>query len=290
MMRKRSINRKIRETVRLLGEGDERIASAARVVLKLFRCWDRAVACAKDVEVKRLGFFLPDLPQAFKGARILFISDLHFPSFDDFTEQLITLIEPLDFDYCFLGGDYSNGIGDNPELVEPQLKKLVAAISRKTSHIYGVLGNHDIYRTAEVLDTLGVKMLINDSCVITRGDDRINLVGLDDHHRFDDVNWQLAEAELYVKGFNILLSHSPDNCHIAAAKGYRLMLSGHTHGGQLCLPGGFPILTHAKTSRKFAKGYWKIGDLQGYTTNGAGSGNLSARLFAQPEICLFTLS
>jgi len=290
MMRKRSINRKIRETLRFSGEGDEKVASAARVVLKLFRCWDRAVACAKDVEVKKVGFFLPDLPQAFKGARILFISDLHFPSLDDYIDKMITLLEPLEFDYCFLGGDYSNGIGDYPELVEPQLENLVAAIRRKTCDIYGVLGNHDIYRTAEFLDKLGVKMLINDSCVITRGGDRVNLVGLDDHHRFDNVNWQLAEAELPVKGFNILLSHSPDNCHAAADRGYRLMLSGHTHGGQLCLPGGFPLLTHSKTSRKFAKGYWKIGNLQGYTTIGTGSGNLGARLNSKPEICLFTLS
>jgi len=200
------------------------------------------------------------------------------------------LIKPLEFDYCFLGGDYSNGTGALPHKVNPCLERLATQLLTKTPGIYAVLGNHDIYDTAIVLERKGVKVLINDNCVIERGGQRIFVVGLDDHHHYKNIDWRLAEENIGEQDFfKILLSHSPDNYRKAAAKGYNFMLSGHTHGGQICLPPGIPIFTHARARGQFARGVWSYKQLKGYTSTGAGTSALGVRLYAPPEICLLTL-
>ena len=88
----------------------------------------------------------------------------------------------------------------------------------------------------------------------------------------------------------ILLSHSPETHREAAALGYDLQLSGHTHGGQICLPGGIPILHNAPGCRReLIAGPWREGSMLGYTSRGAGAAGVAARFFCPPEITIHTL-
>lgn len=87
----------------------------------------------------------------------------------------------------------------------------------------------------------------------------------------------------------ILLSHSPETWREAAALKFDLLLAGHTHGGQLCLPGGMPLVRNAPVPRRLLAGPWTEGTLTGYTSRGTGACGVAARLFCPPEITLHTL-
>jgi uncharacterized protein len=288
-MRPLSENRKKREAVKISQYDKGLHAAAAKLALTLCGCWGKARRAAGNIKLTRLQFSFDNLPAAFEGKRILFLSDLHFPGVDGFSEKLESIIETIEFDYCFLGGDYSNGTGANPHLVNPALKRLINSIKAKTEKIYGVLGNHDIYSTAVFLESLGVKMLLNDNTKIAEGCEYISLVGVDDEYHFRNTDWNLAEEELDKNSFRIVLSHSPDNFAAAAQRNYDLMLSGHTHGGQICLPFGIPVVTHTKVKGKYVRGSWNAGKMRGYTSYGCGTSPIGARFFAEPEICLITL-
>ncbi len=289
-MRAKSVQRKIREGIILPYEDRGIVHLAARAVLMAAGCWGKACAHARKINLSNLQFDFANLPENFDGVKVLFISDLHFPGFAGFSDTIEEIIRPLEFDYCFLGGDYSNGTGALPHLVNPCLERLMAQLRTKTGGIYAILGNHDIYDTAVLLEKCGAKVLINDNCFIRRGSEHICVVGLDDHFHYRNTDWKLAEEDIgNYHGFKIILSHLPDNCHKAAAKGYDLMLSGHTHGGQLCLPPGIPIITHSKVRGQFVRGIWNCKQLKGYTSCGAGTSAIGARLYAPPEVCLLTL-
>ena len=95
------------------------------------------------------------------------------------------------------------------------------------------------------MEVMGIRMLFNEHEPIARGGSRIYLAGVDDAHfyRADDI--EKAASGIPKNAFSILLSHTPEVYEQAAAAGFDLMLSGHTHGGQLCLPGGIPIKLEA---------------------------------------------
>ena len=84
----------------------------------------------------------------------------------------------------------------------------------------------------------------------------------------------------------MLLSHTPEVYHEAAQAGFDLMLSGHTHGGQICLPGGIPVFTASKMPRTFARGSWRYREMVGYTSAGAGTCIADVRLNCPPEVTL----
>jgi hypothetical protein len=89
--------------------------------------------------------------------------------------------------------------------------------------------------------------------------------------------------------FSILISHTPEVYRQAALAGFNLLLSGHTHGGQICLPGGIPITLDSVLPRFMGSGAWKYGSLIGYTSVGAGSSIVPVRFNCPPEITLHHL-
>jgi hypothetical protein len=89
--------------------------------------------------------------------------------------------------------------------------------------------------------------------------------------------------------FSVLISHTPEVYREAERAGFDVMLSGHTHGGQICLPGGIPITLDAKLPRRFGRGAWRYGKLHGYTSVGAGSSVVPVRFNCPPEITLHHL-
>jgi predicted MPP superfamily phosphohydrolase len=140
------------------------------------------------------------------------------------------------------------------------------------------------------LEAMGIRMLFNECETITRGDQEIYLAGVDDPHfyRADDI--KKAASSIPKGAFSILLSHTPETYAQAASEGFDLILSGHTHGGQLCLPGGIPIKLEAALPRAMGAGPWKHAGMTGYTSVGVGTSLLPVRLNCPAEITLHTLS
>jgi predicted MPP superfamily phosphohydrolase len=91
------------------------------------------------------------------------------------------------------------------------------------------------------------------------------------------------------EGYSIALVHSPEMAVQAAERGYSLYLCGHTHGGQICLPGGRPMVKRLIRNRSFAAGLWRCGRMSGYTNSGAGVSGPPLRYFSRGEAALVTL-
>jgi hypothetical protein len=136
---------------------------------------------------------------------------------------------------------------------------------------------------------MGIRMLLNENHAIKRGDQQIYLAGIDDAHFYRVDNIEKAASGIPVGEFSILLSHTPEVYQQASYADFSLLLGGHTHGGQICLPGRIPITLDSVLPRHMGSGSWKYRDMVGYTSAGAGSSIVPARFNCPPEITLHRL-
>jgi predicted MPP superfamily phosphohydrolase len=127
---------------------------------------------------------------------------------------------------------------------------------------------------------------VNEAETIERGDQRIHLVGVDDAHFYRMDNIEKAIAGVPPDEFSILISHTPEIYRQAAYADFNVLISGHTHGGQICLPGGFPLTLDSVLPRSMGSGAWKYHEMIGYTSVGAGSSVVPVRFNCPPEITL----
>jgi hypothetical protein len=155
--------------------------------------------------------------------------------------------------------------------------------------ILGVLGNHDFAEKVSHLENMGAKILMNECVEIRRGETSLWVAGVDDPHYYGCDDLARAVSGIPAGAFTILLAHSPELYAEAAARGINLYLCGHTHAGQICLPGGTPILVNTNCPRRLARGAWRHRNLQGYTSAGVGSSFLPVRFNCPPEIVLVEL-
>jgi predicted MPP superfamily phosphohydrolase len=139
------------------------------------------------------------------------------------------------------------------------------------------------------MESMGYKFLINEHFAIERNGHRLYLAGIDDAHFYHLDDCHRAAQDIPRHGCSILLSHTPEAYRQATHAGFDLMLCGHTHGGQICLPGGIPVLTEAESPRELARGAWRYRDLIGYTSVGAGTCLVDVRLNCRPEVTLHRL-
>lgn len=264
------------------------LAKAFRLMLKISAAKSLGEQNAVDLGVERVEFVFDNLPEGFDNTRILLLTDFHIDGSDVLAEKILQKVGQLDYDYCVLGGDYSFGRGDDSGEVYRLMRKISGKLVEKSA-VFGVLGNHDHYNMAELLDECGVKMLMNDSVSLERGGDRIYLAGLDDCHYFGADDICLAGSEIADGAFKVMVSHSPEQFKAAAREGYSLYMAGHTHGGQVCLPGGLPVVTGISVWRGVLKGRWKYGRMRGYTSHGVGASGVAVRFFCRPEMTVITL-
>jgi uncharacterized protein len=250
--------------------------------------YNRGVKNALDVCIKEITLTMPRLPEAFNSYKILFMSDLHIDGIDGLSDRLIALVRELDVDICLLGGDYRMFMYGPFLEVNKKLRELVTHIHARDG-IYGILGNHDCIEIAPELEDAGIYMLINDAEPIERGGATLYLAGVDDIHYYKCHSLSDASKDIPENGFSILLSHSPEIIKEMGEYTFDLCLCGHTHGGQICLPGIGAIFTHAKIRREFVSGFWQYKGMTGYTTTGTGSSGVPVRFFCPPEVVLLTL-
>ena len=239
-----------------------------------------------NIQVRHNTVQLAHLPADFDGATLLHISDPHLDMDAAFLDHLIDSVQGLSFDACVLTGDFRfHGFGPYQAVLD--------ALARLRPHlgaqVQTVLGNHDSIRMVVGMEMRGFPVLMNESVRLQRGTASLALVGIDDAHYFRTHNLHKAMADVAQDDCVVLLSHTPEPYRQAAHAGVDLMLSGHTHGGQVCLPGGFPILTDTPTPRAYVRGPWRYRDMAGYTSVGCGSSVVDVRLNCLPELTLHSL-
>jgi predicted MPP superfamily phosphohydrolase len=166
---------------------------------------------------------------------------------------------------------------------------MVALRRHIRAETYAVLGNHDCIEMVPLLEAGGIRMLLNEHAVVEHGGASIQLAGVDDPHYYETDNLHQALDGVPESAFKILLVHSPEICRKAAFSGVNLYLCGHTHAGQICLPGGRPLLINSKCPRECHSGLWTFEEMTGYTSRGAGTSSVDVRFNCPPEITVHTL-
>jgi predicted MPP superfamily phosphohydrolase len=242
---------------------------------------------ARDLAVRHVDVFPKNLPESFRGYRVLHLSDLHLDSFAGLGERIEQAVAATDCDLCVVTGDYRYARFGAYKQILPPLRRIVESVTAADG-VYGVLGNHDTQAMTEDLEALGLRLLVNQWIPLHRGKDRATLMGLDDPH-----DYHTPEAETCLKtpgkGFSLLMVHTPELYRLAAASGIDLYLCGHSHGGQICLPGGLPLMTYLNTGKRYYRGLWKYGDMIGHTSPGCGTSKIPIRFNCRPEITVLTL-
>jgi hypothetical protein len=257
-----------------------------RAVLMASGLYWRGVSNAAKVELRHNRIVSPHLPQAFEGYTILQLSDLHIDMSDAAMRRVIELLKGVRYDLCVLTGDY-RGMTCGPYAATlAGMAKLRAALD---GAIYGVLGNHDTIRMVPAFEEMGIRMLLNEQERIERGGAAIHLAGVDDAHFYRMDNIEKAAHGIPHDAFSILLSHTPEIYRQAAHADFNVLLSGHTHGGQMCLPGGIPVTLNCVLPRAMGNGSFKHHGMIGYTSAGAGVCIVPARFNCPPEITLHHL-
>lgn len=242
------------------------------------------------IEVTHLHLILPRLSPAFRGYRLVQISDIHMDRWmtRDRLAGVMRLANDQRADMVALTGDFvTHGYRGRAADLASGLGAL-----RGRDGIVAVLGNHDHWSdpvsARRVLHDVGVIELSNRVHVVRRGDAIMHVAGVDDywtgHARVEQVLDQLP-----AEGAAILLAHEPDFADISAPTGrFDLQISGHSHGGQVRIPLlGAPILP--PFGQKYPLGLYRLGSMLQYTNRGVGMISPRVRLNCRPEITVYTL-
>ncbi|HEY8495436.1 MAG TPA: metallophosphoesterase [Limnochordales bacterium] len=263
-------------------------AAAAGAAYLAVRSW----AEAHSLFITQVDVPIEGLPPELDGFTILHLSDLHLRGYGPFEQDLVRTVRTLPAPVLVITGDFLGEPGAASALIP-----LLMEIGRDRL-VYGVLGNNDRGRRLDTqalardLTRAGVRLLVNGGEVIRHRGRRIRIAGVDDPHTgLDDVDQALAcvpPSQGDGREPLVLLAHSPDVLEAASRAGVDLVLAGHTHGGQICLPGGVPLWTNTRRGR-FSAGLYRHGRTQMFVTRGIGTSALPGRLFCPPEVAVVRL-
>lgn len=248
-------------------------------------------AVRDQVEVSRVDVKVANLPAAFDGLTIAQLSDIHHGPFTglDYIRRCVEIANGLNPDLIALTGDFTYG---GRKYIEPCAEVLCGLKARVG--VYAVLGNHDYYagasQVARALKNAGCNVLIDALDRIEHRGERLWLAGVDDlYYGATDVKRLLRDIPR--ESARVALAHNPDFIEEFAARSQHvdLMLSGHTHGGQIRLPLLGALHVSSSYGQQYVIGLNRKDEMQIYTTRGIGTVTLPARLDCPPEIVLFTL-
>jgi predicted MPP superfamily phosphohydrolase len=257
-----------------------------RFCLKVSGFWNRAVRNYFDIQVVRNEVRLANLPPEFDGYTILQMTDLHADLDPDFPQRVKEIIAPLDYDCLALTGDFRTCIfGDHSGATTATIE-IVSEVEKPK---YAILGNHDSLAKVPAMEAAGIRFLLNEHIVLRRGEAELYLIGIDDPNFYKTHCFERAMLGVPTDATKVLLSHSPQTHREAAERGIDFLMAGHTHGGQICLPGGHILMHDGSSPRHVLAGCWTEGNLLGYTSRGTGASGLTARLNCPGEVTLHTL-
>lgn len=257
-------------------------------MLKLTGHYRKGYGNAKTIRVNELALGFPNLPKAFDGFRILHLSDLHIDSIPGFAALLIDKVKNLEFDICLLTGDFRRDInGSFSHILKPL--RILSKYIQAPYGTFAILGNHDTYLMAQHEPDSGMVLLVNESVEIEKEGQKILITGTDDPFNYY-TDAALLSLETTGYDFKIAMVHTPELAKTAAENKYDLYLCGHTHGGQVCLKEGVPLLSHQFEGKQFNHGKWNIGRMVGYTSRGAGVSGLPVRFNSPAEVTVIKLN
>ncbi len=260
--------------------------AAIAFLLKASGLYWRGKRNARNIELRRNSFISSELPPAFDGFAILHLSDLHVDTNAEAMGRLTDLLQGLRYDIAVMTGDFRGRTFGPYEETLDGLSRIRDALR---GEVFAVLGNHDTIRMVPGMEAMGIRLLLNEAVALERCGQRVHLVGVDDAHYFRADNIEKAASHIPQDEFSVFLSHTPEIYRQAAHADFNVMLSGHTHGGQICLPGSFPITLDSVLPRSMGAGAWKYRNMQGYTSAGAGTSIVPVRLNCPPEITIHEL-
>ena len=244
----------------------------------------------RDFEWNRYQLPIAGLPTELDGVRVVQIADLHLRKFwSGVYEALIDRVRSESPDLILCTGDFVDH-KRKPLPAVPTVLRLLAGL-KATYGCYGILGNHDRHRLAAHLAGSGVTLLHNESRVIKVNGAELELLGLPGVHRKELTAEILNHYPPRRFGVpRLILAHFPDHLRKAAVLRPDVYFAGHTHGGQICLPGGFPPLRHDSLPRELCKGVHRVADTWLVVSRGLGFTGLPFRLFCPAEVVELTLT
>ena len=233
--------------------------------------------------------FIRDLPGAFENFRITQITDVHHSRIVglDEIERVVNLARSTKPDLFALTGDYTTTYR---RFIEPCAEALGAL--NAPEGVWAVLGNHDHYTdrelTTRALERNRIVVLNNANTKVTRRSEVLQLAGIDDWS-WAKTDWTRAFYGISPKQPSVLLSHQPGVLELAETKDVGLILSGHTHGGQVTFPFVGAPARLATNDLKYAHGLYRRDETQLYVSSGTGVIGLPVRLGVRPEIAVLRL-
>lgn len=233
--------------------------------------------------------FIRDLSERFENFRITQLTDIHHSRILGLDEvrRVVALAQQTKPDMFVLTGDYTTTYR---RFIEPCAEAL-APLSAPEG-VWAVLGNHDHYTdpelTTRALERQHIAVLNNAHTTLQRGPDSLQLSGIDDWS-WNATDWPSAFAGLNTKTPTILLSHQPTVLDLEQTQNVSLILSGHTHGGQVRIPFVGAPVRYASSDLKYDRGLFRRGATQLYVSSGTGVIGLPVRFGVRPEIAVLRL-
>ena len=259
-----------------------------RFFLKLTPFYEKGYNNAIQIKLKKNVFSFDNLPTEFDNLTILHLSDLHVNHTPEIVDKIIQLVDGVSFDLCIITGDFHHKHTRSYDDTISLMKRLYPVLSKARFGIYATIGNHDSLLLANQLENLGITFLINETIEIKQQDDSISITGLEDIHYPERYALEAISNYKLENSFRIIFAHTPEMLRYSESlNGF--FLCGHTHGGQVCLPNGKPIILNTSVPLKFSRSRWRFHCLQGYTSFGAGTSGIPIRFNCPPEIALHTL-
>ncbi len=251
--------------------------------------WARFVAPFR-MQVKQVAIQLPRKHPELDGLTIAFVTDTHvgphFRAAD--LAPVVDELQKLKPDLVLFGGDF---ICESPRFISEAAPVIGEMARSGRLGAFGVLGNHDLAnlreRVVPPLEEAGVPILQNQSVRVETGHGDLWLVGVDDA-QLGEPDLEAAYRDVPVDAASICLWHAPDVAEQAAPFGSFLMLSGHTHGGQVRLPGIGPLAA-PELGEKHVQGRFQFGDMELYVSTGLGIYRPPVRLNCPPELTIIRL-
>ena len=250
-----------------------------------------------NFELRDVAFPVPHLPPALEGLRVALLTDIHYGPYLSLPElqRTVDMANETRPHLTLVTGDFITRVGDPLDACLAQLRRL-----RAEAGIFGCLGNHEIYARCEdyaeaACRRIGIQILRGRSIPLRYSGAELNLVGVDYQPQFQSRTRRapyLVGAGRFLRpgAVNLLMSHNPDVFPVAADLGYDLVVSGHTHGGQITVEILEQTLNVSRFFTPFVAGLYRRGSSALYVSRGIGTINVPMRLGARPEVTLLRLT
>ena len=261
----------------------------------------RAMGASDDYRMEQVVVKIPNLPEKLKGTRIAIVSDIHSSVFmtREEMDRYVSVLNGMNADMAFVLGDFVNSKLREVYPFAESFTGLKAPLG-----VYGVTGNHDYYTgeietVAKEVEQCGIKLLRNENVAIEKNGEKLWLLGMDDGDIYDVKPYlqngksEKGTIENMLRGIpenapKLFLCHKPYPFEEYSMLGADLMLSGHTHGGQVVIAQLDNInLSFATLASRYVAGLYKSRSnrkSQLYVTRGIGTVGLPLRINCPPEV------